>query len=226
MHWPEDEPKSTSPPWFITFADLMGILLGFFVLLFALSSLEASRFQALAGSVRQAFGASVGAPARGVNRAPAVKRSSRPDKVALYEQARQWISTQALDSQVEAHLDSAGVRLQFAGAALFDADATELRPEAFDLVDRVAQLALQSGGAIAVEGHTDSAKPAELRYPSNWELAGARAGAVVRRLSALGVPAQRLEAVAYGDARPRASNDTGEGRQVNRRVEILIRTER
>jgi len=97
MHWSEDEPKPASPPWFITFADLMGILLGFFVLLFALSSLEASRFQALAGSVRQAFGASVGAPARGVVAATFGKRDFFEREGGVLRQAAGVVGETVLD---------------------------------------------------------------------------------------------------------------------------------
>lgn len=79
---------------------------------------------------------------------------------------------------------------------------------------------------IEVHGHTDSVPTqgalAE-RYPSNWELAGARAASVVRILVEGGVPAERLMAVSHGSSLPIASNDTAEGRARNRRIEIQLR---
>jgi chemotaxis protein MotB len=79
---------------------------------------------------------------------------------------------------------------------------------------------------IEVHGHTDSIPTqgalAE-RYPSNWELAAARASSVVRILVEGGVPAERLVAVSHGASLPVAPNDTPEGRARNRRIEIQLR---
>jgi chemotaxis protein MotB len=61
------------------------------------------------------------------------------------------------------------------------------------------------------------------RYPSNWELAGARAASVVRVMQEAGVPATQLVAVSRGETEPVASNDTEEGRAQNRRIDVRIR---
>src|SRR5690625_7301960 len=75
---------------------------------------------------------------------------------------------------------------------------------------------------ITVEGHTDSVPIRSARFPSNWELSGARAGSVVRYLEANGIHSERLRAVGYADTRPLGSNDTVQGRASNRRVELTI----
>ena len=80
---------------------------------------------------------------------------------------------------------------------------------------------------VSVEGHTDNS-PIGARlsesYPSNWELSVARAAAAVRFLTEKGVDSDRLAAVGYGDTRPVASNDTPTGRELNRRVELILET--
>jgi chemotaxis protein MotB len=79
---------------------------------------------------------------------------------------------------------------------------------------------------IEVHGHTDSIPTSGAlaeRYPTNWELAGARAASVVRILVEGGVPAERLVAVSHGASLPIAPNDTPDGRARNRRIEILLR---
>lgn len=73
-----------------------------------------------------------------------------------------------------------------------------------------------------VEGHTDNVPIATDRFPSNWELSAARAISVIRVLLDAGVPPDRLSGAAYGEYQPVASNDTPEGRQLNRRIEIVM----
>ena len=75
---------------------------------------------------------------------------------------------------------------------------------------------------ITIAGHTDSLSIRSLRYPSNWELSGARAGSVVRYLEANGIASQRLVAVGYADTQPLQGNDTATGRAANRRVELIL----
>lgn len=80
----------------------------------------------------------------------------------------------------------------------------------------------ESPHPIAVHGHTDAVPIHSVRYPSNWELSGARAGSVVRYFEANGIDKQRLRAVGFADTRPLADNDSAEGRASNRRVELVL----
>ncbi len=73
-----------------------------------------------------------------------------------------------------------------------------------------------------VEGHTDSQPISGSQYPSNWELSGARAGAVVRDFAENGVLARRMSLAGFASQEPIASNSTPEGREKNRRVEIVL----
>ncbi len=75
--------------------------------------------------------------------------------------------------------------------------------------------------SIAVEGHTDNV-PVARRYPSNWELAAARASSVVRLMIELGVEPERLKVVSRAEFAPIASNDNATGRAKNRRIEIQL----
>ncbi len=73
-----------------------------------------------------------------------------------------------------------------------------------------------------VAGHTDDVPIANATYPSNWELASARAITVLKTLVDAGVQAERVSAASYGETRPVASNETAEGREANRRIEIIV----
>lgn len=106
---------------------------------------------------------------------------------------------------------------------LFDSGSAELRPEAAPLLVQISRLvSLNSSHPIAVEGHTDTVPIATGRFPSNWELSGARASSVVRFMVGHGVSPSRLEATGHAGLRPIADNDTAEGRSRNRRVEIVL----
>jgi len=108
---------------------------------------------------------------------------------------------------------------------LFPAGSAELTPAGKQAVREVAARIQAGSDRVEVQGHTDdrAIKGAlAARYPTNWELAGARAASVVRVLEETGVAPDRLSAVSLGPNRPIASNDTAEGRAQNRRIEVRI----
>ena len=76
--------------------------------------------------------------------------------------------------------------------------------------------------SFQVEGHTDTVPIATAQYPSNWELAAARAINVLKAMVESGLPAGRVSAASFGDARPAAPNDSTDGKAQNRRIEIII----
>jgi chemotaxis protein MotB len=87
---------------------------------------------------------------------------------------------------------------------------------------RAAAILAKLPNTVRIEGHTDSIPMHGPRFSSNWHLSAARAQSVVRLLIATGADARRMQVVGFGDVRPRAPNDTPEGRAQNRRIEIKI----
>jgi chemotaxis protein MotB len=105
----------------------------------------------------------------------------------------------------------------------FDSGDATLKPTARNLVDKIAHIvAGERTHPVVVEGHTDSQPISGSRYPSNWELSGARAAAVVRDFTANGVLARRVSLSGFASQEPIASNSTPEGRAKNRRVEVVL----
>lgn len=119
-----------------------------------------------------------------------------------------------------------GLSVNVAQEILFASGSAALDKGGLEVLQRVADQLKQTNYQIVVTGHTDN-KPIGAglvgRYPTNWELAGARAASVVRLFAGSGIPAPRLLAVSMADARPVAPNDTPEGRARNRRIEIRMR---
>jgi flagellar motor protein MotB len=118
-----------------------------------------------------------------------------------------------------------GVRMNLAATVLFAPGSKDLSAQGETLLGEIARSLAKLDVRIAVEGHTDNVpiQGALARiYPTNWELSGARAMAVVRFLSAQGVPESRLEARAFGATRPRAGNSSEAEREKNRRIEVVV----
>lgn len=109
---------------------------------------------------------------------------------------------------------------------LFSSGSTKLNKEGQEALTKVAQaLKDVEGKLIRVEGHTDNVPlPADgkTEFASNWELSTTRALVVVKLLQEQGVPPTMLSALGYGEYQPMASNQTAEGRSLNRRIEIVL----
>jgi len=127
-----------------------------------------------------------------------------------------------LGSDVDVVIEDQTVRLRIASEILFSSGHADLSRPGLAVLQNVLAVVRDTDYIIAVEGHTDPVPIRNMRYPSNWELSGARAGSVVRYLEANGVPSDRLRAIGYADTRPLADNDTADGRARNRRVELIM----
>ena len=128
--------------------------------------------------------------------------------------------------QIEVKQLRDGLRVNVAQDILFDSGSAALDRNGIEVLQRVATQLKKSPHQIMVIGHTDDKPigPALVKqYPTNWELAGARAASVVRLFNESGLPSRRLLVVSMADVQPVASNKTPEGRSKNRRIEIRLR---
>lgn len=126
---------------------------------------------------------------------------------------------------VKVALEDRGIVITFLAEVLFDSGKDEIRSEAFEALDKVARVLNDElrEKNIAIEGHTDNEPIKYSGWRSNWELSTARATSVLHYLvDEASIDPMRLQATGYGEFRPVADNETTEGRQQNRRVEIVI----
>lgn len=136
------------------------------------------------------------------------------------------LQSEVASGQVQIQQIVDGVKLQVSDELLFKSGSANLGDKGKDLIGRVAEQIKGGTSIVTVEGHTDNVAVGpglQARYPTNWELAGARASIVVRMLAESGVKNERLRSVSRGPFAPIASNDTADGRAKNRRTEILLR---
>jgi chemotaxis protein MotB len=134
------------------------------------------------------------------------------------------LSKEIGDKQVRLDMAEKGLVITFVAEVLFDSGKSELRQASFPILDKVVRILKEEAARndIGVEGHTDNEPIKYSRWKSNWELSAQRALGVVHYLQDTGIAPTRLSARGYGEYQSVASNDTKEGRQLNRRVEIVI----
>lgn len=127
-----------------------------------------------------------------------------------------------LGADIDIIIEEQTVRFRIDSEILFSSGQADLSRPGLAVLQNLMSVVRNTDYIIAVEGHTDSVPIHSIRYPSNWELSGARAGSVVRYLEANGIPSDRLRAIGYADTRPMTDNNTAHGRASNRRVELIM----
>ncbi|MBU1125071.1 MAG: OmpA family protein [Candidatus Omnitrophica bacterium] len=135
------------------------------------------------------------------------------------------LSTEIKDKQVKLQMMEKGLVITVVGDLLFDSGKAKIRSEAHGILDKVARVLEENVPTlnVGIEGHTDNQPIRFSGWKSNWELSTSRALSVLHYLvNEKGISPDRLSAIGYGEYRPVASNDIKDGRQLNRRVEIVI----
>ncbi len=143
-----------------------------------------------------------------------------------YQSLVQGLSQEVEKGQLQVRQYQNMLAVDLAEQIFFDSGRASLKPAGKEILKKVGEaLKGYENKIIRVVGHTDNvpvAKSLQATVPSNWELSVARATNVVRNLQEVGVPPERMIAAGRGEYDPVASNDTPEGRQKNRRIEIML----
>ncbi|HEU0187071.1 MAG TPA: flagellar motor protein MotD [Gallionellaceae bacterium] len=238
-------PRRTEPDnldrWMISYADFITLLFAFFVVMYAISSVNEGKYQVLSVALNAAFKAPVTARPemviQPVNEQEALLKSLVDRRNArMAEQLRkqqeqmqnlvnnltQVMSGMVKSGQVNVSQSNRGVVLDINASVLFEPGEARLQAAAQHTLAAVAQILVPGEQPIEVEGHTDDVPIFTPQFPSNWELSSARASSVVRLFIEQGLTPSRLTAVGKASYQPIASNDTADGRARNRRVTVTI----
>ncbi|MBI2572091.1 MAG: OmpA family protein [Candidatus Schekmanbacteria bacterium] len=237
---PADDAPAGAPEWMCTFADLMSLLLVFFILLLTYSQIDVAKYRILIGSLRYAFGSKdatgfvedgaetggapiITAPQQEECKSGAEGATTTEEQVKLEMALEDVLSTEDFGIGAELETDARGILVRVAGQAMFAAGSADILPGAKTFLQSLIGTIKSSPCRVMVEGHTDSATISTSAYASNWELSAARAGSIVRFLAEqAGVSADRFMAVGLADTRPVVPNTSEENRAANRRVEIVF----
>lgn len=213
--------------WLLTYADLITLLLAFFIVMYSMSRVDAKKFgkmsEALSGVLRggpvmKKKGEDSGtAPGKGIMRIGHL--------MSIGEMIESDVRKKGDSTPVSTEVSERGLVIHIMESALFKLGSSELEPRAQQILDLVAEHLQTVSNHIRVEGHTDNVPINTVRYPSNWELSSARATEVVRYFTDNhNIPSVRISALGYGEYRPLKPNNTAENRARNRRVDIVILT--
>ena len=248
---PREEDHVNHEAWAIPYADLLTLLLAFFVVMYAISSLNTGKYRVLADALSVAFkggtvaedigpmrpsgvsgltvldavqGRDYGAPAARSPVGVAPKPPSLPllKAEAITVRVARATVPQVMRDQITVRRHAFWVEVEIRNDVLFQSGSARLNPEAEKVIARLAVTLRGFGNPIRVEGHTDDVPIQGGLYGDNWELSAARAAAVVRVLVANGVDPARLAVLGFGEHRPARANDSPEGRSANRRVLLAI----
>lgn len=220
-----------SPGWMNSFADLMCLLLTFFILLYSFSVLDVKKLENfLASFQKQGIVNQKEDPEQDENPDVSIPVSEDmdqavldPDLVELYRGIMDYLAENDLHEDVSLRFVPRGLVLTIKDRLLFDSGKAMLREDSKKILARLAGLFSSLNNDIAVEGHTDNIPINRGSFPTNWELSTARAISVVRFFTEeKNLDSEKFAATGFGEWQPVAPNDTEENRQLNRRVIIKI----
>ncbi|MEA2084202.1 MAG: flagellar motor protein MotB [Thermodesulfobacteriota bacterium] len=220
--------KKGSPVWMCTFADLMSLLLCFFVLLLSFSVMDAVKFKQIAGSMKNAFG---------IQRKKFIPHSpfgeqivsldfeTVPLEAKFQQDIKQELEKEIQSGLIEAESEPEGLTLRVKESVAFHSGKATIQDKFKPILDKVGQIVKDKKLTVEVSGHTDNLPLKKgVAFSSNWSLSAARSVKVVEYwIKKYKIPADRLSAAGYADGQPLDNDNTSEGRAKNRRVEFLIK---
>jgi chemotaxis protein MotB len=219
--------------WAIPYGDLVTLLLAFFVVMYAISSVNEGKYRVLSDSLNAAFRGApttiapiqVGQAAATTIAAPMVQLPAEVKAMALRQLAKaveDAMGPMIMQGLVDVSEEGGIYEISIRSDILFASGSAQLAAAAQPVIRVLGGVLRGFPVDIKVEGHTDDVPIAGGAWPSNWELSAARAASVVHLLTQSGVAPARLAVVAFGEFHPVAPNTTPDGRNANRRVVLAI----
>jgi len=230
-----DDDSDNHDRWMVSYADFITLLFAFFVVMYALSSVNEGKYRVLSNSLLNAFGRVPTAQTQGDaapsglslplpprNRNSEALRREKEHLTGMAGKIQDVMAPLVEQGKVRVTQSARGVNVEINASVLFSPGDARLSGESIEALRAVADVLRNDDHAIQVEGHTDSVPIRNAQFPSNWELSAVRASSVVRLFIDAGIPEKRLTAVGHGPTKPVGPNDTAEGRLRNRRVSVMI----
>ena len=239
---PPHESENTDR-WMVSYADFVTLLFAFFVVMYAISSVNEGKYRVLSDTMTEAFKASpkspepiqIGKESKSISDTTTSNKIIKPVQILpkpqrTYTREMKQIA-ETVSKSVQPLIDKGlikvtqhklWVEIEMKSSILFSSADSELAEEAFPALKALATALKTLPNSIDVEGHTDNVPINNEQFPSNWELSAARAASVVHLFTQYGVSPQRLSSIGYAEYRPIADNATSKGKLRNRRVKVVI----
>jgi chemotaxis protein MotB len=247
--------------WLVSYADFITLLFAFFVVMYAISSVNEGKYRVLSDTLNSAFQtpprslqpvqigeAAVGGEPSVLPPETDSATSGKPSPIDLLQPENGQAEggqigegdnlneiagnfEKALSPLIEKDLISITqnddwVEVEINSSLLYSSGSAELEDEAIPILRSLAGILQRYPNQLQVEGFTDNLPISTYVFPSNWELSAARAAGVVHLFMRSGVQPDRMSAIGFGEFRPIADNATAEGRRKNRRVVLVIMSQK
>jgi chemotaxis protein MotB len=229
--------------WLVSYADFVTLLFAFFVVMYSVSRVDQKRMIDVVKAIKFAmhFKGTGGADQIPIFEGPISEGGcvtnmgeERPNnqEIEAVEAVRRRIEKRLKGLLLERpdspptvlmHTEGRRLMIRLSASHFFDPSQAAIRPEMIPVLDAIALELAQFRRAIRIEGHTDDQTAAHTRFRDNWDLSASRAAAVASYMQgAHHIDGKLLSAVGQGSTRPIADNGTAQGREVNRRVELVL----
>lgn len=233
--------------WLVSYADFITLLFAFFVVMYAISSVNEGKYRVLSDTLNVVFQSrptsptpiefdnalqdqpsltenpdfiDLPVPENDNNLTPVVP--DNPELDTLSEEISQAVQPLIDDDLINVKKTDFWLEIEIKSSILFGSGDAKLSEDAEDILSTIASLLKDHPNDIQVEGFTDNVPISTKYFPSNWELSSSRAASVVHLFEEEGLDPRRLQAIGYGEHRPLADNTTAEGRNSNRRVNLIV----
>jgi len=226
--------------WLVSYADFITLLFAFFVVLYSAAVIDRKKMTQVAASIQVAFQqmgvmpASSSLPATAAPAQPAAPGDSSPPALpptrhaadglqALQKELEEVLAPEISRGEVAVHAGPDGLVVSLREVGFFDSGSAGIQAQSRPAFSRMARLLAQHDYQVRIEGHTDNVPIHNSQFSSNWELSTSRATEMVRLLiTRYQMKPEQLSAAGYAEYHPAASNESPQGRALNRRVDVVI----
>jgi len=224
-----EEDKENLERWLLTYADLITLLLAFFIMLYVFSKQDTRKYDAMTMQLKAIFSGGTGVVDEGGRTGSRTIESANegPSDIEIRRQLekeiKELVRAEGLRENISVITDERGIVIRIMDKAFYDTGKADLKENARATLDRIAPVIKGIPNEIRIEGHTDNVPISTYEFKSNWELSVRRATEVVKYLiESGGIFPDRISAAGYAEYRPVAENDSEANRALNRRIEIIV----
>ncbi len=211
--------------WLLTYADLITLLLGLFVILYAMSKIDAGKYAEFVTAMEGVFGSPRGVMHGNAGLLPAPMPAWQVERQRIVDELRAATHMDGQGRAISISYNERGITVHIMEEMLFPSGSADIKSTSIGTLDSLAVVLRSLHNDIRVEGHTDDVPINTAAFASNWHLSVARAVNVGYYLiEHHGLKAERVSVVGYSEYRPLVPNDSPEHRARNRRVDLVILT--
>jgi chemotaxis protein MotB len=233
-----EEGHGSDERWLVSYSDFITLLFVLFVVLYAISQVDVTKYKILAESMRAAFSTggaekvvassiSSGGGGSDPNSQPdPIVIPGMPQKKPQSEDVASELTTMLknmnMSSGVSVQTNIEGVLISLSESIIFYPGTANLYPQAYPVLDGIIDMLNSIENDLKIIGHTDDSQPSDPKYSNNFELSTGRALVVANYLISKGVRPNRISIAGKSEYEPIFANDTEEHRSMNSRAEIVI----